>query len=65
MKKDKKATIAETIFVIGIPFISAATMVFKMNQMRTQVYRELLKIKKRKEKTVVIERRMLSHQGVF
>ena len=29
MKKDKKATIAETIFVIGIPFISAATMVFK------------------------------------
>jgi len=63
MKKDKKATIAETIFVIGIPFISAATMVFKMNQMRTQVYREL--IKKRKEKTVVIESRMLSHQGVF
>ncbi len=50
MKKDKKATIAETIFVIGIPFISAATMVFKMNQMRTQVYRELLKIKEEKRK---------------
>lgn len=48
MKKDKKATIAETIFVIGIPFISAATMVFKMNQMRTQVYRELLKNKEKK-----------------
>lgn len=49
MKKDKKATIAETIFVIGIPFISAATMVFKMNQMRTQVYRELLKNKEKRK----------------
>lgn len=43
MRTNKKSTLKERAVLIGIPILSAAVAVYKKNQSRTQIYKELLK----------------------
>ena len=48
--KNRKSTLKEKAVLLGVPAIGAAVAVYKKNQARTQIYKDLLKNEEAKQK---------------